>query len=432
MSHDQDATPALGRRLKVTRASEVTMRRIRWLWDLRIVLAGLTLLAGREGLGKSTLAVDLAAQITNGVLDGEFKGEPRAVIYVHSEDARDYTIVPRLVAAGADLDRVIFLDAVTAVDQDGRIEESEGQIVLPLDDALLAEAIEEHDAALVILDAATSVIDSRLDGDKDRAMRQGLERIARVAQRTGAAVLGIVHFGKRESADTGKLILGSIAWSQVARSVLAVALDADSGNLVVSTTKGNLGPGASSLSAQVVSHVVDTVEGPADVGCVRWLGETEQNASDLLGPQAGGDDGEARSAQSEALDWIRGFLADRGGSAPFTDIKEAAKADDIAERTLKRARGKKDSGIITERVGFGQGARWSLSPLGPHSGHSGHVSRTCAPDGPNGPNGGPNGEHASEPGFCRRCDDPADRLVTGLCHRCAYPAGDGMDTEGDE
>jgi hypothetical protein len=174
------------------------------------------------------------------------------VIYLHSEDARETTIVPRLVAAGADLNRVIFVDAVTTAEGD----EFESQVVLPSDVTELAELAIDADAALVVLDAATSVIDSRLDGDKDRQMRIGLESIARgIGERADCAVLGIVHFGKRDSADTGTLILGSIAWSQVARSVLAVAKDDETGDLVISATKSNIAPGdAASLSARLIDR----------------------------------------------------------------------------------------------------------------------------------------------------------------------------------
>jgi AAA domain-containing protein/DnaB helicase-like protein len=281
------ARSSTGRQLRTTFASDVVPRRVRWIWDGRIVAGGLTLLAGREGLGKSTIAVDVTAQLTRGVLDGECKGEPRTVIYVHSEDARDFTIVPRLTAAGADLTRVVFLDAVTPHPQ-GDIE---SPLVLPLDDELLVDAIRDHRSALVVLDAATSVIDGRLDGDKDRQMRQGLERIAKIGEKTDAAMLGLVHFGKRDSADTGKLILGSIAWSQVARSVLAVARDDDTEQLVLSTTKTNLGPGAPSLAAQIISAVVPTPGGPDQRGPRRVARrDRPERSGSPRGPGARGSD----------------------------------------------------------------------------------------------------------------------------------------------
>lgn len=338
------ARAAGGRQLRRTRASEVVMRRLLFLWQARIVLGALTLLAGREGIGKSTVAVDIAAQVTRGTLPGELHGHPRTVIYVNSEDARDITIVPRLVAAGADLDRVVFLDAIGQAGQ-------ESPLVLPLDTPRLEAEIRDLDAALVVLDAATSVIDGSLDGDRDRQMRQGLEPISQLAARTSVSVLGIVHFGKRESGDTGKLILGSIAWSQVARSVLAVARDDETGQLVVSATKANLAPGdAASLAAQLVPTTIDTDEGPTSVGRIEWIGETHQRAQELL---AGPVDPEERGQLDEAVQWLRGHLADSGGSAMAGDVIKAAKADGIAERTLQRAR---------KKAGLGCGKRgkhWS-------------------------------------------------------------------------
>lgn len=362
---NDDRGPSQRRRLVVTRAADVAMRRVRWLWDRRVVLGGLTLLAGREGLGKSTIAVALAAAVTRGTLAGEHHGTPRTVVYVHTEDARDYTIVPRLVAAEADLGRVIFVDAVTP-QSDG--DDLAGQMVLPLDGEELAAVIREHDVALVILDAATSVIDGRLDGDKDRQMRIGLERIARIGQDTGAAMLGIVHFGKRESADTGKLILGSIAWSQVARSVLAVARDEDGGDLVVSGTKGNLGPSPDSLGAKIIGVLVNTPDGPADVGRIEWAGVTDRDARDML---AGGDaaDGDDAGHRDAALVWLHDYLVKHDGAARSADVKREAKREGIAERTLERTAKRF---VTVTASGFPRVTHWGLP-----DGHTGQTCRHC-------------------------------------------------------
>jgi len=347
------------RHLVITRATDVPMRRVQWLWDLRIVRSGLTLLAGREGLGKSTIAVDLAARVTRGELDGELYGRPRTVIYVNTEDARDYTIVPRLVAAGADLDRVVFVDSVTPR-ADG--DDLTGSIVLPLDDELLATVIRQNQVALVVLDAATSVIDGRLDGDKDRQMRIGLERIARIGQDTGAAMLGIVHFGKRESADTGKLILGSIAWSQVARSVLAVARDSDSGDLILTGTKGNLGPAPESLGAKLISALVDTPDGAADVGRIEWTGVTDRDARDLLG---GSEDGD-RAESDEAVEWLLHFLTERGGEAIAGEVIGAAAKAGFAKHTVQRAR--KRANVQSRKGSMGGGWVWAVRVQDGHEG----------------------------------------------------------------
>lgn len=398
-----DAAGAPVRRLRSTPASAVVTRRLRWLWSLRILLGGLTLLAGREGLGKSTVAVDLTARVTRGVLEGEMYGQPRNVIYVDSEDARDYTIVPRLTAAGADLDRVIFLDALTSEDQ-------QTGMVLPLDTELLALAVSKHGAVLVVLDAATSVIDSRLDGDKDRQMRQALEAIARnVGERTGCAVLGIVHFGKRDSNDTGKLILGSIAWSQVTRSTLAVARDDDSGNLVLSATKANLSPGDTpSLAARIVSHRVETSDGVTSVGRIEWLGETDRNARDLLG---GFESDEERSEQDEAKQWLLSYLQAEGGTVPAADVLKAATRDGIAKTTLHRARRK--AGVTTAKSGMQGGWTWS------HPDNKPPEDSTKVPKIPVHEN-----VNSSEPSWNLRSPEepsPGDSNTTTVCVGCGQP-----------
>ncbi|WP_280510451.1 AAA family ATPase, partial [Nocardia farcinica] len=292
------------RRLKVTRGSDVQTRRVRWVDQDWIPAGSLVLLAGREGLGKSTIAASKCAQITRGTLEGEWYGTPRNVIYLHTEDARDFTVVPRLRAAGADLDRVLFIDVVS--------EYSEaGALVLPDDIGELERVVAAEDVAFIVLDAATSAMSSDLSGKDDRQVRQFLEPLSQMAARRDCVVLGLCHFGKRDGADTGKLILGSIAWSQVARSVLSVAKDEDSGNLIVTNTKANLAPRTRSMEAVIESTTVTTDDGLAEVGVLRWLGETTVDARDLLGGPVDDTDVVERS---EAEQVILAYLEDHGGS----------------------------------------------------------------------------------------------------------------------
>lgn len=304
----------------------------------------LTLLAGREGLGKSTLAVAVCAQITRGELEGELFGTPRNILYVHTEDAREFTVAPRLIAAGADMDRVLFVDVQTELTDDGTL-------ILPYDTLALEKVIAEHDVALVVLDAATSSMSSELSGKDDRAVRQYLEPLSQLAGRQNCVVFGLCHFGKRDGADTGKLILGSIAWSQVARSVLSVALDEDSGHLVVTNTKGNLAPRTRSMEARIVSTTISTEDGAAEVGRLEWLGESTRDARDLL--QGGDEDTDERD---EITAVVQDYLIEHGGSSPAADVLKATRAAGLNDTAVKKARRK--AGVRTERQGFGKGASW--------------------------------------------------------------------------
>jgi AAA domain len=99
--------------LVLTPASAIKPRRVCWLWDRRLALGTLALLAGREGVGKSMVAYWLAAMFTRGQLPCEFLGKPTAVLVAATEDSWSQTIVPRLIAADADLSRVYRVEIMT-------------------------------------------------------------------------------------------------------------------------------------------------------------------------------------------------------------------------------------------------------------------------------------------------------------------------------
>ncbi|MGL6234421.1 MAG: AAA family ATPase [Segniliparus sp.] len=336
-----------GRKIVLTKASEIRPTRVRWLVDDWIVLGGLNIIGGREGMGKSTIAADFAAKATRGLLQGELYGQPRDVLYGASEDLRAMTIVPRLIAAGADIDRVMFVDIQT--------EDCTTGLTLPNDNHLLRERVEAIQPALLVLDAATSFMASWIDGKDDRQVRRYLEPLAALAQDTGCSILGVCHFGKRESTDTGKLIMGSIAWSQVPRSVLAVAKSCDDEDqIVVGNTKANLTRTAKNLAARIESRRVPADDGHAEVGAVVWLGETGLKVGDLLGEAIT----EGRSKIEEAAMFLTDHLLAHGPKVPKQDAIKAGHKAGFAERTLERAA--KKAGVISEHIGFPRVAHWSL------------------------------------------------------------------------
>src|SRR5690606_8953047 len=109
-------------------------RPTRWLWRDRIPAGELVLTPGRGGIGKSTFHAWAIAHVTNGTMPGGHEGHPRAAIIAATEDSWDQTIVTRLIAAGADLDKVYRVDVVTA-------EDGERSISLPRDVDGLAREI---------------------------------------------------------------------------------------------------------------------------------------------------------------------------------------------------------------------------------------------------------------------------------------------------
>lgn len=346
------AAQETGRRVLLTPASSIRMRPVHWAWTERIPNGALTVIPGREGIGKSLLLAWLTAQITRGLLPGCFEGEPRAVIYAATEDSWSHTIGPRLYAAGADLDLVYRVD----VEQDGRID----QLTLPSDTSALAREIRELRVALLAADPLLSLIHAGIDTHRDRDLRTALEPLARLADETKCAVVGLAHFNKSANTDALNLITGSRAFSAVARAVIAIARDteADDGSCVLSQAKNNLGRlDLPSLRYVVASAEIPTDEGPAYVGRLEFTGESERSVNDILGDAAG--DGEGTSERNQVAAWLTDYLSSHGGEAAVADLLKAARAEGIAERTLRRARAK--AGAVADRSGFPARSVWRLT-----------------------------------------------------------------------
>jgi hypothetical protein len=208
-----------GRRLVAICAAEIAPVRSRWLWKHErehwIPLGALVLLGGREGVGKSTWCARLIAQVTNGKMEGEILGRPADVAICATEDAWAETIIPRLMAAGADLKRIWRIDV--------RDADVETGLSLPADVPALRQFIALHGVAMVILDPLLGAISGKLDTHKDQHVRIGLEPISRLAADTGVTVIGLIHQNKSQSGDLLTRLMGSRAFSAVARAVLVCA-----------------------------------------------------------------------------------------------------------------------------------------------------------------------------------------------------------------
>ena len=343
-SSDSSQVPT-GRQVIITLASAIKPRPVRWMWPDRIPAGALTLLAGREGIGKSLIAVWLAAQLTRGTLPGSRHGTPSRVIFATSEDAWEFTMVPRLLAAGADLDLI------------GRVQVADDGIITgltaPVDVPELCAYMQRRDVAMLVLDPLTSVMDGRIDAHRDREVRTALEPLSRLGEDTGAAVLGLVHLGKALGTDPVNLILGSRAFSAVARVALVAARDPDDETSnVLSVEKSNLGRiDMPALTYRVDGAQVMTDEGPAGAGLLAWTGETDRRVRDIMADH----DGE-RSDRDHAAGWLRVLLS--GGPVKAVEVYAAADAAGLSKDKAKRA--KKKIRAVAGKAGMDGPWYWAL------------------------------------------------------------------------
>lgn len=322
------------RRLILTKASEIEPRAVLWGWEARAPAGHLILVPGREGIGKSLFLIDMCARITRGTLEGCYYGEPRNVLYCASEDSWQHTIVPRLMAAGADLDRVYRADVETTDTATGGSVRAE--LTMPRDIALVTAEVRRLEVALIALDPLMSVINSGVDTHNDRDLRTVLEPLGRLADQTGAMIIGLAHFNKSAGSDPLNLVTGSRAFTAVVRSVIAIARDdkSEDRHCVVSQEKNNLGKlDLPSLTYVIEQVTIKTADGNAATARIRFTGESDRSVRDILADTETPAD---RTERAQCAEWLRGKLT--AGPQPSADIEAEGKALGYSESTINRAR----------------------------------------------------------------------------------------------
>jgi hypothetical protein len=306
----------------LTFANTVTPEQVRWLWPGYIPFGKVTVLDGDPGLGKSTIAIDLAARLsTGGELPNGKRHKPMGTILMMGEDGAGDTIVPRLINAGADLARVGI--------QDGYINDK-GNIIppsFPSDIPKLKEDILAANAGMVVIDPIMSYLDPDINSNNDQQIRRALMPLAALAEETGVAIVMLRHLNKSSSSSALYRGGGSIGFVGVARSGLIVARDPDAPERVVlASTKSNLGPPPPALNYRLVG----CENGAARV---EWEGHSTHTAETLVQNQVSSED---RSAMDEAIAFLRESLSI--GIRLAKEVQKEARDAGISERTLRRAR----------------------------------------------------------------------------------------------
>lgn len=355
------------RRIVLTPASKIRPRAVRWLWDTtpegqpltshgRIPAYMATIASGGAGIGKSQFAVWLTARVTTGTLPGELYGTPRSVFYAATEDSWEHTIVPRLIAAGANLDLVFRIDVV----DDGELH---ARLTLPSDISLLGKQASEYSLGLLIADPLLSLIDQSINDYRAAEVRAALEPLVACAEKNKFTIVGLAHNTKNGAADPLLRIAGSGAFGQVVRAAIAfIRNDGDDGRpqFVMSQAKNNLGRlDLPSYAYSIQSVDVETEDdGTAHTSRFVLGEETDTSVADVMRAENAPDD--HREAITEATAWLREHLAEAGGHERVPEIKRAARKEGISDSTLYRARTK--LGIRARQAGFGKerGATWYL------------------------------------------------------------------------
>ena len=309
--------------LEIRKLSEVVLQEVQWLWYPYIPFGKITIIQGDPGEGKTTFALRLAAACSTGnPLPGMEQQEPIHIIYQTAEDGLGDTVKPRLMDAGADLNRVMNI--------------SEDTRSLTLLDERIEKAILQTGARLMILDPIQGYLGDRVDMNRANEIRTVLKNVASVAERTGCAIVLVGHLNKAAGSSSAYRGLGSIDFRAAARSVLLVGRMKREPNVrVLVHDKSSLAPEGKSIAFSL-----GTEEG------FHWLdGYGEISAEELLC----GFNAETKTAAAEEL--IREMLSS-GEMLPCKTIFSAAKEKGISERTVNEAK-KNIPDIVTAKTGKG-------------------------------------------------------------------------------
>ena len=302
--------PSKPETVKIIRMSGVELPPVEWLWKPYLPFGKLSVLQGNPGEGKTYFAMHLAAACTNGkLLPNMERMEPFNVIYQTAEDGLGDTVKPRLIEAGADLDRVLVID--------------DSEVQLTLSDERIEKAIVENNARLVIIDPIQAYLGADVDMNRANEVRPIFMRLGQVAQRTGCAMLLIGHLNKAAGMQSLQRGLGSIDIAAAVRSVMFIGkLKHDPTMRILTHEKSSLAPPGASLAFSL-----------GDEGGFRWVGEYDITADEMLS----GIEPQRETKTQQAKDLICTLLA--GGKQVLSeDIDKAALERGIPGRTVRDAK----------------------------------------------------------------------------------------------
>jgi hypothetical protein len=359
----QDGDPP---RLALVAASTVHMEETLWAWKDRIPLGGVTLLAGQEGSGKTTILADVLARATRGMLEGDLMGHAVGCVYATAEDSWSRTLAPRLTAAGADLDRIYFI----------QVDGLSGGLTIPGDLLDLATQMEATRSRLLVLDPLGAHLGATLDTHRDAAVRQALAPLASHMDTMSAACVGIVHWSKAPTTVALDRVNGSRAFTAACRSMLAVGEDPDDEtSRVLILAKSNLGR----LDVPALRYRVEGRSVPIGAGeeiatsGIAWLGEAPGvGTGDIFNTS---DPGE-RTTNEEIGDYIREILAEGPVERKLVLMRLRSSGYIVSDKTFQKICTK--LGIVRQKAGFAGPNRLALP--GMQYGHTGPNSHANLQD----------------------------------------------------
>jgi len=321
--------PPLGNRkqerkpVEVIRFSEVKLVPVEYDWENVLARRKLTLFAGMMDTGKSLLTAYVASRYSK---RRTFPCGNRArlgtSVLLGVEDDHADTVGPRLVAAGADLRRVVTVKSLGSLNRD-------------LD--LLEKTIKDlGDVVYLSFDPLSFYLDG-VDLHRDNEIRGVLGRLVEMTRQYDITVSAVHHLTKKEDVAALHRLTGSAGIPAIARFVWFVVKDKlDPDRRLFLRGKGNLT--AANIPGQ--SFRISAAELRADDGRVietariGWEpGTVNADPNEYL--IGGREPADRRQERNDARQWLHDLLKD--GPVPVRQVLQAAANNGHSPRTVRRA-----------------------------------------------------------------------------------------------
>lgn len=305
--------------LKMIRMSEIEAQEIKWLWYPFIPYGKLTIVQGDPGDGKTTMILNLVAQLSKGECfeDGREIDAPMKVIYQTAEDGLADTVKPRLEKAGADCEQILVID--------------ESDKSLSMIDERIEEALKTSGAKMLILDPIQAYLGGGMDMNRANEAREMTKKLGMLADKYGCAIILIGHMNKAAGNKAAYRGMGSIDFFAVARSVLLVGRVVGEPDIrAVVQIKNNLAEFGHPKAFRLSDDGFD------------WIGDYEITVDEVLGGIA------PKANKLEQAKRLLMELAETNNMMLSGEILELATDEDISKRTMETA--KKELGIKAKKI----------------------------------------------------------------------------------
>lgn len=332
--------------LVTVRASEVAPEAIDWLYEDRIEFKGLALFCGPPDVGKGAVTIDLVARATTGTDWPDRKNPhlPMDVAMLVSEDGLATTLVPRLMVAGADLNRVHFAKQTIVTFKD---KKQTRKIALDSDLSAVEIMLREHPAIrIIVIDPLGSYL-GKLKKNSDDHVRPLLDSLKELAERTGIAIISVSHFNKNFLQSAIDRTSGAGAIAQVPRAAWSFVRDDDDdtgeSRLMLSVKLNNVKESKKSgLRYRLNEELLSIAGKPVGMPKVEWLGASSRKIDNVL--QAAADP--ERRKLPECISWLERYL--ESGAKMSRDVY----AQKFSEATVRRAAANLGVESFKTRVGW--------------------------------------------------------------------------------